>query len=526
MNKVLIIDDEKLIRITIKNLINWEEYGMEVVGLAKDGVEGLEMIELYKPQIVITDLKMPRLDGIELIKKAKEMNKDIQILVLSNYNDYDLVRTAMKEGAFDYLLKVTLEDEELIKALQQIKQNIESIDVSARNSNNDLELTRLLLMGKNNDKVYENEFMVALSKNCHSLVSGDYQLAYFRIDDINVLYKDERIKNRTKLRNNINDIIRDALGTNNQYKMIFIKNHSGLLILKCQASLKSGKLLNNIIKNIKQYLGLEISITLSNVVTGVEKFTQTYLRLLETHDFRFYVGNASVIDIAFMPVQSTINRDDFSLHLKLVEAIKEKDFVKAKDIKDEILLYAKDHYVKPNNVKEVFLMILNNIEAYEANKGLKNVSRFTEYHDDVLFTETSDALSSEMDKILVSIELWLKDDANLKYRREIVEVIDFVDANIDKKITLTMIAAAVNMNESYLSRTFKTETGDNLINFINERKMKKAMELLLDSKVMIKEVAYLVGIDDQFYFNKVFKRYNNISPSDFRKQYMSGKRNK
>ncbi|NRF92439.1 response regulator [Paenibacillus frigoriresistens] len=125
MIKVLIVDDEKIIRIGLKMMIPWEQHGFELIGAAEDGVAAMALVEQYKPDIVITDLKMPRVNGLELIQKLKDMPVfNGKIIAISNYGEYDLVREAMKLGAIDYLLKVTLKPENLLDILNNASSQL------------------------------------------------------------------------------------------------------------------------------------------------------------------------------------------------------------------------------------------------------------------------------------------------------------------------------------------------------------------------------------------------------------------
>ena len=114
----------------------------------------------------------------------------------------------------------------------------------------------------------------------------------------------------------------------------------------------------------------------------------------------------------------------------------------------------------------------------------------------------------------------MKDSSSSKYRREITEVMDFVEKNYHQKLNLKMLAETLDMNESTLSRLFKSETGINLNYYMNEKRMKKAKELLQEPAYKIKDVANAVGMEDQLYFNKVFKKYYHVSPSDYRKKVL------
>ena len=119
MKRVMIVDDEVLVRLGIQSLIKWENYGYQIVCDASDGEEALQKIRQYQPDIVLTDLKMSPVDGFELISRCREKHPHIQFVVLSSYNDFDNVRNAMKMGAFDYVFKLTVKPEELLKIMDE-----------------------------------------------------------------------------------------------------------------------------------------------------------------------------------------------------------------------------------------------------------------------------------------------------------------------------------------------------------------------------------------------------------------------
>lgn len=122
--RVLIVDDEALVRVGLKSMINWESYGFELIGEASDGRIALEMAKNTPPDILITDLKMPVLDGLELIRRVKKDYPNCKVIVLSSYDDFSLVREAMKLGAADYLLKLEVEPAQLINTLRGLKDDI------------------------------------------------------------------------------------------------------------------------------------------------------------------------------------------------------------------------------------------------------------------------------------------------------------------------------------------------------------------------------------------------------------------
>ena len=128
MLKILIADDEPLVRAGIKSVIPWQQHGFEVIGEAENGLEAYNKIISLKPDILITDIKMPQMDGIELLKKIKKDKIHIQSIILSCFDEFDMVREAMKYGAHDYILKLSIDPEKLLEVLNEIKQTLATKD--------------------------------------------------------------------------------------------------------------------------------------------------------------------------------------------------------------------------------------------------------------------------------------------------------------------------------------------------------------------------------------------------------------
>lgn len=519
MYKVLIADDENLIRITLKNMIDWHALNCEVIALAKDGQEAYQIYQSAHPEIVITDLKMPRMDGIELITKIRSENTNTQIIALSNYSDFELVRDAMKAGAFDYLLKVTLEEKDLIEIIRQVKENCESSSVTLNQEEDSalMQLRQCMVLQKNEHIVEEDEFLKAMHQPIFVPYHQDYQLVYFRIDNVNLLYE-SKIKDHCALKRNVQDIIKETIPFSIPYLMIFLSNHSGILLFHHEEKIRVLNICNNIIRNLNQYMDIAVSFTVSPKEKELSSFYQAYLDLLETHDKRFYEGEGSLLSSEEAITFEELNMNDINYHSRLIQAVQEKDFEMVNKIKEEALHDMKLHRISPYQVKEYFIFILNNIEGNEIVKGLKEAYPFETFHRQIRYCETYDRLREVLDTSFEEICKWLWDSGSNKYKKSIMDIIQYIDQHYDKKVTLKMIADDFDMSESYLSRAFKNETGMNLISFINDKKMSKAKELLEDESYMIKNVSTMVGIDDQFYFNRVFKKTYGISPSEYRKK--------
>ncbi|MEG0273935.1 MAG: AraC family transcriptional regulator, partial [Longicatena sp.] len=277
----------------------------------------------------------------------------------------------------------------------------------------------------------------------------------------------------------------------------------------------------SIMRNINQYLDMHLSITLSDVLHSFGEFYDSYRSLLSAHERRFYEGDGSLIQMEEEQPFQELNINDIHYHLDILEAMNIKDFDKLSALQDEALAYMREHMIEPHRVLEYFIFILNNIEGNEISKGKKHAIQFDKLATSIRLCETIDKLDEELEESFQEIETWIKDSSANKYRQEILDIIDYIEQNLDKRLTLKMIADDFEMSESSLSRTFKNETGKNLNYYINEMKMKKAMDILTNEPGMIKDVAASVGMDDQLYFNKVFKKFYQVSPSEIRKKRKS-----
>lgn len=519
MYKVLIADDERLIRITLKNLIDWAKLDCEVIAMVKDGKEAYRIFQEVHPEIIITDLKMPEMDGIELITKIKEESKNTQVIALSNYSDFELVRDAMKAGAFDYLLKITLDKDDLTHIIQQVK---EICEVQSNSENDESQaaiqqLQQCMVLTKNESLLSQDQFRKVLQHNYFQIYQDYYQLAYFRVDNIDVVYEN-KFEEHQKLRSHLQDLMKESIPLSMEHTVIFISNHSGIIIFHSNERLRTTNICNSIIRNIMQYLDVELSIVLSDIHTSLDQYYGIYKKLLKTHDIRFYQREGRLMQIETTIEFQPLNMNDLTHHIKILDAIQGRDFKLVDTLILESLRYMNDHMIDPHSALEYYIFIFNNIEGNEISKGTRHALQFDKIAIRIRKCETIDKLKEILEESFDEIQSWMLDENQTKYRKEIMDIMDFIEMNYHQKLTLRIIADEFHMNESSLSRLFKNETGTNLNYYINEKKMKKAMELLSDTNYKIKDIASYVGMDDQLYFNKVFRKYYNLSPSDYRKK--------
>jgi len=410
MLKVLIADDEKIVRIALKTMIKWEEHGFQLVGGAQDGAAALALTEKVRPDIIITDLKMPGMDGLAFIEKLQERNYPGKIIVLSNYGDYDLVRKAMKSGAIDYLLKITLKPQELLDLLHKAS---EQIVAEKQQKEQDIRVNFALM---ENHMLLKKQFFQQLllddTPAAHPIrlqaeklgIQAGLALSYLLyivIEQFERALTDGKIKDKNLLAFSVGNIVREMVGEDTRIEIAELSYKEFVVVLPAGDSesfeQRKQQILRRIPAVLKMYLNVQVGVAASPAFTGLERMREACIAAMGE---------------------------------------------------------------------------LSNVQAAPEGK---------------------------------------------KFRREVATVIDFMKTHLDTKLTLPKIAGLVNLNESYLCRLFKSETGKNIVHYLNDLRMEKARELLKDRDLKVKEVAALVGIYDQYYFNRMFHKYYGQSPSDFKK---------
>ena len=395
--RVLIVEDEYITRNFLGSIINWEKHNMTLVRLAKDGVEALNIIKQDNIDIVITDLKMPKMDGNALIKNLKEINFKGKIIVLSNYDDFSLVKEAMKNGAYEYLLKVTISKNELLEVLEKARLDLLNSNKLIKD-NNIVEISsEKIKVNEYLEKYLKGEKNITIDKDLEKKYLTNYNFLYLRALNTDIENSEKEKKLITFISNVINSC---ALHINSRFiSLVHIRRNEFGIIIKTDNKIDDINLLErNITRNVNQYLNIKF--------------------------------------------EKVIHKE-------------------CKEIKESLLLIENERQ-KSN---------------YKINSKV------------------------------------------IECRKEIKKIIEYINNNLEKKLNLELLAKVINMNESYLSRIFKEELDITLSDYIKITRLEKAKEMLKDHDMRIKDVAISVGIQDQLYFSRLFTKFFNITPTEYREKY-------
>ncbi|MEN6314374.1 MAG: response regulator [Clostridiaceae bacterium] len=530
MLKILVVDDENLVRVALRSIIDWEQHGFDFIGTASDGYEAIAMVEKFHPDIVITDLKMPNMDGLQLIKKLKESNYAGKIVVLSNYGELDLVKQALMLGAAEYILKVTIIADDFIAMLNNIGGALASEkEMKIRKLIETIQLKQSITIMKNDFFKYllndENDFEYQyiarqIEEAGLPAVLPKSIMLYVFIDNYEEALGSAEFDDRKMLSTSMQKIISEYLSPINDIQIVGIDHKRLAVIIPLQGFKlikntpeKSAKKIHDL---LKLYLNIEVSIVVSTEFEGYYGAKSMYSKCIKAIGFKFYSGNGSIIAI-FPQVTDNKLFSEYENELrKIWPLFEEKNISEAAESIKTIVSYASKACIEPILLKKDVIRLVEIIERKIYNSSLMKGHIFESNKEHISNAETADQFIELVSELLKSIFALLKTEYKANYRDEIRSIIQFINNNYSKKITINMISKYANLNESYICRLFKNETGKSIMSYINEVRMDKAAALIKGKDMPIKNIACQVGIDDQFYFNKVFRKYFGVSPTDFR----------
>lgn len=503
MIKTLIVDDDFLVRMFLKQITDWETAGFLLTEDACNGKEALRIIEREQPGLIITDLSMPVLDGIELIREVRENYPSEQcIIALSCHDEFEYVKEAMKMGADEYLLKNLLDEEVLLKTLDSVHKKMEQ---SARKQREKNELQRLAQKGT---EVVWQELAMDL---CQRRYSREEQQALCEAAGIS--HRFQRCA----------AII--ASGENSEWRLLrpvceqYCKNKgavclgkydNGALILLDLSELHSHAeqweavcaFSEGIKSCIASYLNTPAAVGTSGLNGGDGGIFHSIAQAELAYSYRIYDHRIfrypEIIPEDRLPVQAE----------SLKRAIESKT-----EMTDEMrILLGKPAFaalkkalVRPDKVREWFSFVMG--KAFEEGESPETLERMEELWMDVTTRGPREMI-----------------EENHCGNRAISQAIIYMKSHFHQPISLSEVAAEVHLNATYLSYLFKQETGVNFSEYLTGCRMNKVKKLLVESNGPIKECASAAGFQDYRNFCKLFKKEIGLRPAEYRNQYRNPKK--
>ncbi|MDD3337572.1 MAG: response regulator [Lachnospiraceae bacterium] len=535
MKKVLIADDEQHICRLIENLIDWEKYNMEVAGFANDGNRAFKMCEELCPDFLITDIRMPGLNGIDLIKAMHDAFPHIQVIIITGYSEFPYAIQALKYRVVDYLLK-PIEEEELIAALQKGLNLIEKEEnyqaegnITLLKSMQDIKdnlLTSILHEGQEAEKNPKRKQQ--LEESLLQFEGEAWQLLQIEL----ILSSEDYTSFVQKfLIDKIREIVINEMRGEGIETIVGLENNNIFCLLNGDIPVLEQTY--TVIKQIKNKLlmindilqKISFTIGISNVYSDFNQVYDCVRQCQICVNHKILMGKNKIILFSDVPevefdAAYFVNENYRSVFLK---AIADGNWDELFHKIDELsaLLYHYTGKIDGTVVMETYhIMVelfLKGIQAYNLKDSLEFSKENLIEQKQCFYSISSmfNYLNDNFHMILRKCQM-KKEEQNT---RPIRNAQIYIEENAINPITLEDIAKHVGLSETYLSGEFKKQVGKSVVDYLTYTRIQHAKELLLNHEVSINEVAEQVGFNDAKYFTKRFKKFTGVSPNEYRKLF-------
>ncbi len=428
MIKVLLVDDEIFTIRMLQNIMPWAELGMQVVGYAQNGTEAYKKTVTERPDIIISDIRMPGMDGLEFIKKVRDFDSGIQTILMSAYADFSYVKEGIRLGCSDYILK-PIDEVELEQVLQKVTQEIRGKKEQEKALQRSEErLGQMNLYQYMKTRYRKNN--VWKSKR-FSWMQG-YCVYMLQLHNATIKEYDNSSNIQMDHEKYITSILEKLLlSYQRQFQIFDYEEGCWIIILGGGEDFKREDIAWDMDACMKKEAGLQMQISFSSIGGNIDELPALYDEVCNLSRYSFYVGDTNILGYGYNCKKEELDE------VRHIDMIRELDFA-----------------------------------------------------EDSLQTGT--------------------------YSKPVRESLQLIETKYDQNLSLEEICREIAVSKNYFSYLFKRETGMNLWNYLTTVRLQHAKQLLEETELKSYEIAFQVGYDNPSYFSKIFRKYENMTPNEYR----------
>lgn len=538
MLKVFLVEDEIVIREGIKNNINWQQENLEFVGEASDGELAFPMIQRLKPDILITDIKMPFMNGLELSKLVKQELPHIKIIILSGYNEFDYAKEAITIGITEYLLKPI----SAIKLLDSVREVAKKIENENEKKKYGIQFAREQLEQEYFEKQnFLNELMsnkLSISDIIEKgrmlnieLTAQKYNVILFKVtkkNEKNTNYSDEMVQ--------ITKEIQQIIEKHFPRKMyMFDRGSEGWIFIVEGETIEDIKEIQNLAFKelrslIDKHQDIEYFGGIGKIVQRLRELSESFDEANKAFSYRYLTDVNQIVYSDKINEYNNLLEDNLDLKTLDIGKIDRNilvNFLKS-GLKEEIKHFIEDYFAslgKKNTDSLLFRQYITMDMYFSTIAFIEDMGQNTDYMKKTFgdlkgVTAVLSTIDNAKAYLYMVIEeaITIRDSISMKkYGGMLDNAKEYIEKNYDSEnISLNSVAASVNISPSYFSMIFSQEVGKTFIEFLTEVRMEKAKELLMCSGMKSSEIGYAVGYKDSHYFSYLFKKTQECTPKEFR----------
>lgn len=490
MIKILLVDDDFLVRTFLSRLTNWNAHGYSVVGAAQDGEQALEMTQEYQPDIIITDISMPVMDGITLIRRLKKENNPAKIVVLSCHDDFEYVREAMKLGADEYVLKNLLTEQSMLKLLGELEKDMVQPLGQYDPEQERAEIVQQLKGGRQPDEQSAFRIRAVLA---------------VRVKDYDKRVTILPMEQQERFRASFLQVCQDSARHNNLIRSVHVRRELYAVVFdfrKGESRAERQEALSQaaatLAHNTDRYLAAEVRIGVSDTPDFGMQPSACWESALDALEATFYEPQAICYAWQCRPSHNVIPEEARAFCENIAAYMERRDGNAIRASYAQALEAFASQHTQSHLVRE-WMMQAQRSAGLSAQEAPQHFSE----------------LEGREQEFLAFCEELLPDLS--QYSEPVAQIIRFIQKNYGENISLNDASEAVHLNAAYLSFVFHKETEITFSEYLTACRINRAKELLLQTDEKVKEIGRQAGYRDNRHFCKMFKRVTGMTPQEYRK---------
>lgn len=519
MIKLMIVDDEAIFREYMRTSFDFESYGFTICCEARNGKEALSLMATHDPDVVLTDINMPLMDGLQLSERLLALNPDLGIVLITGHSEFEYAKKAVKIGVSDYILK-PFEKEELMLTLLKLKdhiyQTVETGDIHTKD-----QLKQSLMVSLLNQEMNPKLSLIEELKDYGlSKHSDQFVVATLSIDNIDERWQDpeEKMLWRFAVTNILNELMDNNKNHHSFYD--YEGNIVSLIEVDDHIDTYDASYLTRLKTLINNYLGFSVTLGVGTVHPTIKGIRTSYQESIQALSAKFMLGTNKAIRYEDL---GNKNQDmsfyNATTHEQLLHHLRRLDSDASIAMLESLFTEVKSRQLSKDYIHMIYMSMITILLSYIAQSGKpaeeilgKNFNPEKCLGDN----KTIDQWNKAILELYTDTITFLSSHETSRSAAVASKACDYIHSNFqDNHLSVTDVATDQFINQTYLRSMFKEEMGFTVSDYITKIRMERSKELLGEKKYLLADIAEQVGYSDASYFSKSFKKFFGVSPSRY-----------